>query len=174
MSINVGASAGVQATNNLDNVNFHDLFLALSLERAELMETQMKDQAAEMKNRNLMLQEATTALAAARLARQTASADESATQEPSEYTALLTKYSSDYPELKRDNTGSDQLHNKDEWDVNIESIKGFIDNLNSESQMDMIKLQSLQNKFNHAFEAASNLMSKYGKGLDTLIGNVRG
>lgn len=155
-------------------MDIQTMFLALSLERAEYLDLQMKDQATEMQNKNQVLREATAALTAARTARQSAESGDTATDEPTEYTEFVDKYGAQFPDLiKRDTTGNDQLHNTEEWDVNIESLKGFLDFHNSQSQTDMIKLQSLQNKFNQCFEAASNQMSKQAKGLDTIIGNLR-
>lgn len=155
-------------------MDIQTMFLALSMERAEYLDLQMKDQAKEMQNKNQILREATAALTAARAARQKADKDGGAPAEPAEYTAFVDKYGKQFPDLiKRDTTGNDKLHNTAEWDVNIESLKGFLDFHNSQSQTDMIKLQSLQNKFNQCFESASNQMSKQAKGLDTIIANLR-
>jgi len=220
-------------------IDIQTMFMALSMERAEYLDIQMKDQAKEMQQKNQVLREATAALTAARAARAKAEKDGGATEEPAEYTAFYNKYSKMYPDLiKKDMTGNksteelkklypnewaaaeregrndygpykagfrdpltmhivngkindrfnakmeeikktnpaaiaDNKHSTSEWDVNIESLKGFLDFHNSQSQTDMIKLQSLQNKFNQCFESASNQMSKQAKGLDTIIANLR-
>ena len=191
-------------------MDIQTMFLALSMERAEYLDIQMKDQAKEMQAKNQVLREATAALAAARSARQKADKDGGATEEPAEYAAFYNKYSQRYPDLvKKDMTGNksqdelkkaypkewadaqkeaansyspyrdglrdpvtvhiynnrlndkfnakmeeikktnpaaiaDTKHSAAEWDVNIESLKGFLDFHNSQSQTDMIKLQSLQ------------------------------
>jgi hypothetical protein len=163
------------------DMDIQTMFLALSMERAEYLDLQMKDQAAEMQHKNQVLREATAALTAARQARQNSEAKKGGDDgksdwayEPKEYTDFVNKYGAQFPDLvKKDTTGNDTKHNVKEWDVNIESLKGFLDFHNSQSQTDMIKLQSLQNKFNQCFESASNQMSKQAKGLDTIIGNLR-
>ena len=221
------------------DMDIQTLFLALSMERAEYLDLQMKDQAAEMQQKNQVLREATAALTAARAARAKAEKDGGAVEEPAEYKAFYEKYSKQFPDLvKKDMSGNksteelkkmfpqewaaaqkegqnaygpyksglrdpvtmhivnnkindafnakmesikktnpgaiaDNKHSDKEWDVNIESLKGFLDFHNSQSQTDMIKLQSLQNKFNQCFESASNQMSKQAKGLDTIIANLR-
>jgi len=58
----------------------------------------------------------------------------------------------------------------DKW---IEELKGKIDSLNSTSQLDMIRLQSLSNKRNEAFDQLSNIMQKLSKARETAIGNMR-
>jgi hypothetical protein len=59
------------------------------------------------------------------------------------------------------------------WDANIEAVKGKIDSLNSESQLDMIRLQSLMDKRNQRYEQASNTLQKDQKTRDTITGNTR-
>ncbi|HLO78013.1 MAG TPA: hypothetical protein VK196_16285 [Magnetospirillum sp.] len=58
----------------------------------------------------------------------------------------------------------------DKW---IEQIKGKLDAKNNESQLDMIRMQSINNKHNQSVEALSNLVQKTAKMNDTIIGNMR-
>ncbi len=53
-------------------------------------------------------------------------------------------------------------------------LKGQIDKLNGDSQLDMIQIQSLTTKRNQAFEMLSNLTSKLQSAMSTIIGNMRG
>ena len=55
----------------------------------------------------------------------------------------------------------------------IEYLKGLIDGLNSEAQLDMIRLQSLIDKRNQAFEMASNTLQQDQKTRDSIVGNMR-
>lgn len=68
---------------------------------------------------------------------------------------------------------ADDKKRDSQWDANIESVKGFVDSLNSDSQLDMIRLQSLIDKRNQAFELTSNQLSAEKKVKDTIIGNSR-
>lgn len=52
-------------------------------------------------------------------------------------------------------------------------VKGEIDSLNSDSQIDTIGLQDLINKRQQAIDLWSNAISKFGKTADTIIGNTR-
>ncbi len=61
----------------------------------------------------------------------------------------------------------------DNMDNNIQSIKGYVDQLNSTSQMEMIRLQPLMNKRNQAYELMTNALQKLSGSLDKMIANVR-
>ncbi|MBV9991226.1 MAG: hypothetical protein JOZ72_08015 [Alphaproteobacteria bacterium] len=52
-------------------------------------------------------------------------------------------------------------------------IKGEIDKLNADSQLDMIRLQQLVNKRNQAYDMLTNMMQTYQKTLDGIVRNMR-
>lgn len=54
-----------------------------------------------------------------------------------------------------------------------EQLKSKLDSLNSTSQMDMIRLQSLSNKRNEAFEQLTNFVQKFAKSRESIISNMR-
>ncbi|WP_417796438.1 hypothetical protein [Terasakiella pusilla] len=62
---------------------------------------------------------------------------------------------------------------KQDWDSAIEHMKAHADGLNSTSQLEMIRLQSLTNKRNQAFEMSSNIMNKLSGVMDKVISNMR-
>lgn len=53
------------------------------------------------------------------------------------------------------------------------ALRGQIDQLNADSQLDTIKLQSLINKRNQALEMLTNILQKLQKVLDSIVGNMR-
>ena len=63
--------------------------------------------------------------------------------------------------------------NKGELDKAITELKGQIDSLGSTQQMDMLRLQSLSNKRNEAFDLMTNFMKKFADKRDAIIGNMR-
>lgn len=65
-----------------------------------------------------------------------------------------------------------QLQNETDKD-RLAGLKREIDKLNAGSQLDMIELQSLMNKRNQAQEMLSNLLQKFQKTLDGIVGNMR-
>jgi len=144
------------------NYDIETLMMTLQAERADNINNQLMDQANLIKQKNALLKEANTILAAARKARAGgASADEIA-----DIDAFMEVFGIE-------NDGNIQNDNTAEWDQNIENIKGYIDTINSTSQLDMIRLQSLMNKYNQAFDMMTNMLSKFGKSKDSIIGNIR-
>jgi hypothetical protein len=74
----------------------------------------------------------------------------------------------------------DKVDNKDPSDqvkadraAAISTLKNQIDQLNSDSQLDMIGIQGLVNKRNEAFDMLSNLLGKFQKTIDGIVGNMR-
>jgi len=63
--------------------------------------------------------------------------------------------------------------NQGEFDVMINNLKSSIDTVNSQSQMDMVRLQGLMDKRNQSFDMLTNNISKFGKSMDSVIGNMR-
>ncbi|WP_263768590.1 hypothetical protein [Propionivibrio soli] len=59
------------------------------------------------------------------------------------------------------------------FDVWAEEIKGKIDALSSSQQMDMLRLQSLSNKRNEAFEIMTNFVKKMSDNRASIVGNMR-
>jgi hypothetical protein len=58
----------------------------------------------------------------------------------------------------------------DKW---VDAIKGKIDSLNSSQQMDMLRMQSLTNKRNEAFDLMTNFMKKMADSRSSFLGNMR-
>ena len=59
-----------------------------------------------------------------------------------------------------------------QWDANINAIKGKIDMLNNDSQMDNIKLQNLLEKRGNSFEMASKVMDTNNQSVQAVIRNL--
>ena len=55
----------------------------------------------------------------------------------------------------------------------VGDLKTAIDSLNSDSQIDMIRTQGLVNKRNEAFDTLTNLLGKFQKTIDGIVGNYR-
>ena len=55
----------------------------------------------------------------------------------------------------------------------VGDLKTAIDSLNSDSQIDMIRTQGLVNKRNEAFDTLTNLLGKFQKTIDGIVGNMR-
>lgn len=62
---------------------------------------------------------------------------------------------------------------KGEIETAITNIKGLIDNQSNSQQMDMLRLQGLNNKANEAFDVMTNFIKKMQDSRSSIIGNMR-
>jgi len=62
---------------------------------------------------------------------------------------------------------------KGELDGAIQQMKSQIDSMSNSQQMDMLRLQSLSNKRNEAFETMTNFIKKMQDSRNSIIGNMR-
>lgn len=62
---------------------------------------------------------------------------------------------------------------KGQIDAAVNKVKGMIDAANNTNQMDMLRLQSLTNKRNEAFDVMSNFIKKMQDSRSSIIGNMR-
>ena len=62
---------------------------------------------------------------------------------------------------------------KGQLDAAIQKIKGLIDAESNSQQMDMLRLQSLSNKRNEAFDLMTNFIKKMHDGRASIVGNMR-
>jgi hypothetical protein len=63
-------------------------------------------------------------------------------------------------------------YTKEEWDSIISSVQGFQEGLNNESQLDMIKFQSLMSKYTTSIEMLSNVMKKLSDNASAIVRNI--
>jgi len=62
---------------------------------------------------------------------------------------------------------------KGELDGFIQQVKSQIDSMSNSQQMDMLRLQSLSNKRNEAFDVMTNFVKKMQDSRSSIIGNMR-
>ncbi len=67
----------------------------------------------------------------------------------------------------------DDKKKQGEIDSKIEKIKGEMDALNSEAQMDMIRLQGLMSKRDNIYQMVTNIMKTDQRSKDAVVGNLR-
>jgi len=150
---------------SMDGVNYDlgTLMMTLGMERAENIESQVLDQANAMKERNNKLGELSKLLASSR---------------GCEKGMDLTK---DQKDILKDNglwpipndAKNDGKLAKTTKEGMIEMIKGKMDSLNSDSQMDMIRLQGLMSKRDTVYQSITNLMKKDEGSKNTIVANYR-
>ncbi|WP_246469301.1 hypothetical protein [Cohnella nanjingensis] len=68
---------------------------------------------------------------------------------------------------------SNRTYNEGQVDGFILSLKSKIDGLSNSQQMDMLRLQSMTNKRNEAFDVMTNFIKKMQDSRSSIIGNMR-
>lgn len=61
---------------------------------------------------------------------------------------------------------------RDEWDASIQNMKGFLEGLNNQSELDMIKYQSVMSKYTSGIEMLSNTMKKLADNKQAVVRNM--
>ena len=158
------------------DMNIPEMMMAIQIERGNVLDNQIKDQMADMQKRNLWLKDANSALNAMRTARPTGEKD--AAKDYGTFTDGAGKQQNVHDWMTSngvsiETAGNDKAGIQSEFDAAIQNLKGSIDTVNSQSQMDMVRLQGLMDKRNQAFDMMTNTLSKTSKNLDGIIGNMR-
>jgi hypothetical protein len=175
----VGGSflSSLGAANHLGGeMNIPELILAIQVERGQILDNQIKGQMEDMQKRNEWLRDANAALAAMRAQRPTS--DSGGAVSYGTFTDSSGKSQNVHDWMRAngvaiETTGNDKIGVQSEFDQAIQNLKSSIDTVNNQSQMDMVRLQGLMDKRNQAFDLMTNTLSKSGKSLDGIIGNMR-
>jgi hypothetical protein len=75
--------------------------------------------------------------------------------------------------IKKSNGAFSDIKNKGELDSAVTKLKSQVDSMGSTQQMDMLRLQSLSNKRNEAFDLMTNFMKKFADKRESIVGNMR-
>jgi len=167
-SIGVSGNQGGVETINVSSVDLETAIMAVQGERAKLMEQQLRDQIQAVQDRNEQIAKLNDAQNKLRELQADLQADaqsdhglndnqKEALRKAMEEAGINTKL----PE------------NKDELDALGSQVKGQIDAQSSSQQMDMVRLQSMSNKRNEAFDTMSNFIKKMQDSRSSVIGNMR-
>ena len=175
---------------SMDNSTYDlgTLLMTLGLERTENIESQVLDQANSMKKRNKLLEGLSHTLATLR---GTPKGDD-------DWSNLTNTNTLDSGVAKEDGSGNmtvkelfeelgmgplsseTQFTDNPDWvwgDTErkeaTELIKGKMDSLNSDSQMDMIRLQGLMSKRDTVYQSITNTMKKDEGSKNTIVANYR-
>jgi hypothetical protein len=136
---------GAISSVNIQGMDLESAMMAIQSQRANLLEAQLKTQMDGVAQRNTEI---------AKLSQQISG---------------LQAERSRLPVSKTDQ----QNQQAKMWDQQIEQLKSQIDSLSNSQQMDMLRLQSLTNKRNEAFELMTNFIKKIQDSRASIIGNMR-
>ncbi|MEI2417689.1 hypothetical protein V8Z80_16050 [Orrella sp. JC864] len=176
---NAIAGSGGIAGIDLAGMDLQTALLAVQSERTRLLDTQLKDQIEAVQRRNesiAMLNEVGTALNALRA--QFASGSQPQDRLPD--TAENRQGLANLAELAGKASlnplfppGSGDVPTRADVDSAVTRVKSLIDSNANSQQMDMLRLQSMNNKRNEAFDVMTNFIQKMQESRASIIGNMR-
>ena len=171
-------TGGVSAAA-LQSMDLEAAIMAVQSDRANNLEVQLKNQLADVAKRNETIASLNKLLTDIRAQRPAGKTDDKATLD-----AALSKRMAEAG-LTLTGTGiatnaasggsADPTYTMTQakFDTIAEEIKSKIDSASNSQQMDMLRLQSLSNKRNEAFEIMTNFVKKMSDNRSSIVGNLR-
>jgi hypothetical protein len=189
MSVNsVSYSGGgfyvTDSTGNRQQVDLGTLMMMLNLDRTENLDKQIALQLEDIQKRNNTIKTLTEFLAKAREAKASGKDDDAnitinGVTKPmggSATNSWAIDLGIDWSDVGSERAKQSSKDDKATWDTtfdaNISNIKGKIDTLNNDSQMDNIKLQNLLDKRGNAFEMATKVLDSNNQTVQSVIRNL--
>lgn len=171
MSINATTGNFSVSASQIQALDIETALMAIQNGRASLLEDQLKSQLDDVKARNENISNLNQALSAGRtLSGSLGTKDDQKIEktgknkeEWNNFEKLATAFGID----------TSKVTNKAQLDKAIENLKSKIDSESNSQQMDMLRLQSLSNKRNEAFDVMTNFIKKMQDSRSSIIGNMR-
>ena len=155
-------------------LDFQDLMIAISINRAKAVEGEVKPLSTRMKERNAYLQKLGTALSEATSKQAEFKSDDAGDKAMSGWFTADTSsiINSVCPNFIRSWSGNQCDATKAGIEGIIAKIKNVIDGQNNESQRDMTRLQSLVDRRDESFSTATTLMTSVSDTRSNAIRNL--
>lgn len=155
---------GVNGINplQLQSMDIETALLMVQNNRANLLDQQLRDQINEVTKRNELAAEINTLISTLVNVKNTSKLSytlDQATNDALKEHGILSE--------------SKQSYSSIEIDQMISKLKSRVDNISNSQQMDMLRLQSLSNKRNEAFDTMTNFIKKMQDSRSSIIGNMR-
>lgn len=173
---------GQVTVRDLKGLDLETAMMLVQSQRAELLEGQLKAQLDAISARNTSIAELNALLAELRKLRPGGTDPEkwgnlgaTAAEGRANYARLKAAgvtFPAGADEVNEPGTGIHDAKQKT-FDAWTEQVKGKIDSANSSQQMDMLRMQSLTNKRNEAFDLMTNFIKKMADGRSSILGNMR-
>ena len=168
---------------DLSAMDLETMMMMVQPNRANQLEAQLKDQIAEVQKRNELIKALNEVLGELNKIAATVPADAKAADkvftDKNRATYTDAKLQEILDKARAIGIWSDvtlstfKAFDKARLDAEIQRLKGQIDSQSNSQQMDMLRLQSLTNKRNEAFETMTNFIKKMQESRSAIIGNMR-
>ncbi|GAB6929006.1 type III secretion system needle tip complex Bsp22 [Paenibacillus sp. JCM 10914] len=166
----VKQAVGGSATNNslgqidLSSLDIESALMAVQQQRTQMLDAQLNDQIQAVQKRNEEIAKNNEVMAGINGALSSEAVDGKYVISDELAGKLAAAGVADAS--KKDYTA-------DELNQATQKIKGDIDSLSNSQQMEMLRLQSMTNKRNEAFDVMSNFIKKMEESRSSIIGNMR-
>ncbi|QJD81719.1 hypothetical protein [Cohnella herbarum] len=160
-------TVGAITTADLQTMDIVSAMAAVQSQRAKLLEDQLKSQISAVQSNNEKVAKLNYVLAGLYQVKGRFGASAPANA------AVTSKEQSDLSQLYSAAGLKEIPKTKSEVDAHISSVKQSIDALSNSQQMEMLRLQSLSNKRNEAFDVMTNFVKKMQDSRSSIIGNMR-
>jgi hypothetical protein len=188
-SLNVSAAFSV-GSMNIQGMDLETAMMAVQTNRANLLEAQLKDQIASVQAKNDQVAKFNTALGnfnkmRSQVPSDLTKADASIVQpvkakdewrlkiDEQRNLDKVNKSTGVSPYFQMTVAEYDAISTLGHLDARIQQLKSQIDSLQNSQQMDMLRLQSMSNKRNEAFDIMTNFIKKMQENRSSIIGNMR-
>ncbi|CAN7188722.1 hypothetical protein [Acidovorax sp. LjRoot194] len=170
----IGGAQGI----NVQGMDLETAMMAVQSNRANLLEAQLKDQISSVQAKNDQISKLNQLLGSLNKAAAGVASDAKAGDKvnlASTAAEIKTAAQSANITLPTELGGGTKAAdaNKGQLDGFIQQVKSQIDSMSNSQQMDMLRLQSLSNKRNEAFDVMTNFIKKMQDSRSSIIGNMR-
>ncbi len=74
--------------------------------------------------------------------------------------------------IKHDTTGNDNVHNHDEWDVNMQYLDSYMQKISGQNKTQMLELNQFVEAGNNALREVSTVFSKFSEIIQSIIQTI--
>jgi arsenate reductase-like glutaredoxin family protein len=180
----VSGGAGIAAptsapTANIQNMDIEAALMMVQSQRTALLDGQLKTQTSQVQQRNETIADLNgavktfAAIGDALTGNQTATGATKAPGQGSTLESAIKTLESQGIETGKLREFAKDGFSKDELSQLVAITKSHVDSQSNSQQMDMLRLQSMSNKRNEAFDVMTNFVKKMQESRSSIIGNMR-
>jgi len=167
---NVGSIGGLDPSN----MDIETAMMAVQSQRTQLLDTQLASQIKDVQGRNDAIAQLNSTLGDVTALQGKLETKDGNTKLPdNDETRKMVAAAKDALNKSGLDASTFDLTTKGGLDSAVTKIKGAIDGQSNSQQMDMLRLQSLSNKRNEAFDVMTNFVKKMQDSRSSIIGNMR-
>jgi len=171
-------TSGVGGTTsiNMQNIQSMDIETALMMvqsERTKLLDSQLQTQIQEVQNRNETVAKLNDALNGLNNMASKVKGTNADSKAENASDADVTAANKALTDAGITDITVSKSSKKSDIETAITKVKGQIDAAGNSQQMDMLRLQSMSNKRNEAFDVMTNFVKKMQESRSSIIGNMR-